>query len=71
MANREPCEKARDICCKCEARLLNHLLAEVSNVALDRPSQLDDSSIASSDRTQLGTEVLEGLAERSPCFWLG
>jgi hypothetical protein len=71
MANREPCEKARDVGREGEARLLDHFLAEVPNVALDRPSQLDDSSIASNDRTQPGTEVLEGLAERSPCFWLG
>jgi hypothetical protein len=71
MTNREPREKARDIGREGEARLVDHLLAELSNVALDRPNQLDDSSIASNNRAQLGTEVLEGLAERGPCFWLG
>jgi hypothetical protein len=68
MANREPSEKARDVGCEGEARLLDYFLAEVPNVALDKPSELDDSAIAFNDGAQPGTEMLEGLAERSPCF---
>jgi hypothetical protein len=63
MANRESREKARDIGREGEARLLSHLLAEVPNVALDRPGQLDHGAIASSDGAQPGPEMLEGLAE--------
>jgi hypothetical protein len=63
MANREPREKARDVGREGEARLLDHPLAEVSNVTLDNPGHFDDGAIASNDRAQPGTEMLQGLTE--------